>query len=138
MGNCHPMKIAVLSLLVCLPLVGVKAQSTNSVWVSDVLIKKSLDDLDNYYADVPSAVNCAKTKKMAERLICNSQYLQQAELLNTRAEAYAIENGTKKQLNHARFRGTIPIACTSENCVYEYFKSKTNDSLGGESPYYQP
>jgi hypothetical protein len=119
MRESYPVKMFVLSLLVGLVPINVTAQSTNPTWVSDALIKKSLDDLDNFYADVPSAVNCKKTKTMAERLICGNPYLQQAELLNTRAAVYAIENATKRQLDHEHFRGTIPRACTSETCIYD-------------------
>jgi hypothetical protein len=138
MRDGYSVKIFVLSLLAGLVPTNVTAQSTNPAWVSDALIKKSLDDLGDFYADVPSAVNCKNAKTMAERLICGNPYLQQAELLNTRADVYATENATKRQINHEHFRGIIPRACTSENCIYEYFKAKTNDSLGGESPYYNP
>jgi len=134
----YQINIIVFSMLVMLVPMHVEAQSANSGWVSDALIKKALDGLGDFYADVPSAINCSKAKKMAEKLICGNPYLAQAELLNTRAQAYAIENATKRQVEHQRFRGEIPIACTNEACIYDYFRNQTNASLGGDSPYYVP
>jgi hypothetical protein len=105
-------------------------------WVPESRLRQSLKEL-SFYADVPSAIDCRRPKNTAHKLICGSTYLQLAELLNTRADAYAIENATKIEVNHKRFRGKTPGACTSEQCIYEFFKAQTNVSLGGESPYYE-
>ena len=76
------------------------------------------------------------------KLICKNKYLSDMELLNNRAQVYAIENATKSEIEHQKYRGTIPAKCRSkatkngiEKCIYVFFKKNINDALGGESPF---
>lgn len=112
-----------------------QAQGAHPDWVPQAKVEKSLRNLGDFYGDISSAVNCRKPADKVEALICSSDYLTKAELLNTRASAYAYENGTKTEVDHKRYLGTLPRRCRTEQCVYAYFVKETNASLGGESPY---
>jgi uncharacterized protein len=98
-------------------------------------IDYKINQLNEFYGDVPSAIECGKPRTRAEELICADAFLRRAELLNSKAEAYAIENATKSELDHTRFVGHLPVRCTDKQCVYRYFENQTNKNLGGESPY---
>jgi hypothetical protein len=111
------------------------AQESRSNWAPLAKVEKSLRELNDHYGDISSAVNCRKPSSPVEKMICNNDYLSRAELLNTRASAYAWENGTKREVDHKRYLGKLPKRCTSEQCIYYFFVKETNDSLGGTSPY---
>lgn len=103
-------------------------------WFSEPDVVKALDSLSSY-RDVPQASNCAVPRCKVEQLICGNRLLKLAELLNTRADVYATENATKRELNHSRFKGRLPNSCITETCVFDSFRASTSDFLGGESPY---
>lgn len=118
-----------------------KVSSSNAVgfaqappWFSEVKVNKALASL-NSYQDVTPSANCTSPRSKAEQLICSNPSLRLAEVLNTRADIYATENATKRELNHRRFRGKLPTSCSTESCAFESFRSSTNDFLGGMSPY---
>lgn len=104
-------------------------------WVPLVRIEQRLKELDEFYGNIPSAVNCRTAMRGVERIICESDYLQRAELLSTRASAYAEENATKSEVNHKRYKGALPRQCTSEDCIYAFFMKKIDSAIGGMSPY---
>ena len=112
----------------------VVSNSQSPLWFSEAKINKALVFLSSYQ-DVPPSANCTSPRSKTEQLICSSPSLRLAEMLNTRADVYATENATKSELNHRRFRGKLPTSCFTVNCVFESFRSSTNDFLGGESPY---
>jgi uncharacterized protein len=97
-------------------------------WISDSLIRDALKKANEFYSDVPSSLNCKKQRKRIERLICKNRYLQRIELLSARAQAYAIENATKTEINHKSFVGEIPMNCKTEQCIYEFFAKRIESS----------
>jgi len=99
--------------------------------VTDQDLDRSLNGLEEYYGDVPSSVDCKIDKRLVVKLICNSKYLSDLELLNSRAQVYAIENATKSRIDHTRYQGDIPLECRSKVCIYEYYKKHIDDALGG-------
>lgn len=111
------------------------AGGTHLNWVPLAKIEKRLRELNDFYGDISSAVNCRKPSGPVEKMICGDDYLSRAELLNTRATAYAEENGTKREVDHKRYLGTLPKRCRTEQCIYNYFVEETNNALGGTSPY---
>ena len=100
-------------------------------WFSEPDVAKALDSLRSY-RDVPQASNCAASRRKVEQLICSNRLLKLAELLNTRADVYATENATKRELNHPRFKGSLPTSCATETCIFDSFRASTSDFLGGE------
>ncbi|WP_439816413.1 hypothetical protein [Zavarzinia sp. CC-PAN008] len=112
----------------------VNAQSTSRPSLD--ALKARLDFFEQFYGDVPSAIDCnAFNQSVATTLICRDEYLMVAELLNTRSMVYAIENATKMEVEHRKWRGALPIHCLSDECIFRWFRDQTNDSLGGMSPY---
>lgn len=105
-------------------------------------IQQAIDKLSSY-RDVPSAIDCKTTKNKAEKIICGSEYLMLMEKLNTRAAIYAYENATKIELNHNRQNAVEHSLIKNirklktEKEIRKAFIEYTNDSLGGESPYYK-
>jgi hypothetical protein len=59
-------------------------------WVPQTKIEYSPKNLADFYGNISSAVNCRRPANEGEAMICSSDYLTNAELLNTRASAYAI------------------------------------------------
>ncbi|CAA2137296.1 hypothetical protein [Methylobacterium bullatum] len=114
-----------------------EGQGGRSGWVPIERLKKSLDNLTKNYGDIKSAAQCQKPASKVDMIICDNGYLRTAEILHTRASAYMEENGTKREVNHLKFAGALPKKCTTEQCVYDFFKDGTNDALGGTSPYEQ-
>ncbi len=112
-----------------------EALKTHPSWVPLARVEQRLRELNDSYGDISSAVNCRRPADRVERMICASDYLSRAELLNTRASAYAEENATKSEVDHRRYLGKLPRRCTTEQCIYDYFVKETNTSLGGTSPY---
>lgn len=114
-----------------------EGQGAKTSWTPVMRLKKSIDDLVNNYGDIKTAAHCENPTEKVEKIICDNGYLRTAELLHTRASAYAEENGTKREVNHRKFVGRLPKKCDTEQCVYEFFRSGTNEFLGGSSPYEQ-
>ncbi len=112
----------------------VPALPQTPAWFSEDKANRSMAFL-NLYQDVPPAADCALQRTRVEKIICSNTNLRLAEVLNTRADIYATENGTKRELDHRRFKGKLPASCSTESCVFESFRKTTNDYLGGESPY---
>ncbi len=98
-------------------------------------IKNAIADLTQDYGDVNVALKCKSTKDKAEQLICSDNHLFLMYKLDAMAEVYAIENATKVPLEHGTHKPTIPN-CKDKRCLCNAFMESTNDSLGGESPYY--
>ena len=105
-------------------------------------IQETINKLSSYQ-DVPSSINCQTTKNKAEKIICASDYLMLMEKLDTRAAVYAYENATKNELAHNQKIATqYSLIKTirklkTEKAIRDAFIEHTNDSLGGESPYYK-
>lgn len=100
-------------------------------------IEQAIDELSQSYGDVPSSIYCNRPKNQAEILICRSPYLTLAELLSARSQAYGVENGTKREVNHRNFKARLPSRCSSETCILQFFAQQTNESNGAMSPYSQ-
>lgn len=109
--------------------------------VSAEKIKKAIAGLSSYQ-DVPSSINCKTTRNKAEKIVCGSEYLLLMEKLDTRAAVYAYENATKIELKHdlktaLKYSSIKDIRkLTTEQAIREAYINRTNDSLGGISPYY--
>lgn len=105
-------------------------------------INARLNELQQNYGDVPPRVDCDSLGSNAtsqERLICGNVSLRAAEALDARAYVYAHENATKGEVDHKTFdKGPLVESsekCVDEQCLCEALKRRTNDSLGGTSPY---
>jgi hypothetical protein len=131
---------AAAALVFASPTIAV-SQKTHYVYVPLKRIEQSLDNLKDFYGDISSGIDCTADRYLAARIICKSNYLQRLELLSSRAQAYAKENEPqgpnqiKEPIDHAKFRPDIPRSCRSIRCIYEFFKSKIDPPLGGESPF---
>jgi hypothetical protein len=98
------------------------------------------------YGDILSDISCDAPKITAQTLMCNASYekddlLWKMGRLDDMAWVYAYENGTKREVDHDDPpRDTAFIkerdACRDVQCVKAVLVRHTNDSLGGESPYY--
>lgn len=117
----------------------------SQVLAQDVPIEKIQEAVDKLssYQDVPSSINCQMAKSKAEKIICGSGYLTLMERLDTRAAVYAYENATKNELAHNQ-KTAIQYSLINkirklktDKAIRDAFIKHTNDSLGGESPYYK-
>lgn len=105
-------------------------------------IQEAVDKLPSY-KDVPSSIDCKTAKSKAEKIICGSSYLTLMERLDTRAAVYAYENATKNELPHNQKTAIKYSLITkirklkTDKAIRDAFIKHTNDSLGGESPYYK-
>jgi uncharacterized protein len=109
--------------------------------VSKAAIQKVINSLSDYQ-DVPSSIACKATVSQAEKIICADPLLLLMEKLDTMAAIYAVENGTKRELSHNR-RTVMEYSLLktirklkSADAIRRAYIENTNDSLGGESPYY--
>ena len=98
-------------------------------------IKGAVAEQLEFYGDVNLALKCKNPKSRTEALICADNHLFLMYKLNSMAEVYALENATKRPINHKTYKAMIPD-CKTKSCVCNAFVESTNDSLGGESPYY--
>lgn len=98
-------------------------------------IERAIADLAEDYGDVALALKCKNPRTDIERLICADEHLFSMYKLSTMAEVYARENATKAPLKHAAYKSALP-KCADKRCLCKAFMESTNDSLGGESPYY--
>ncbi len=105
-------------------------------------IKEAIESLNDYYGDVPASFSCKKEKKnKVEKMICENDFLQLMDELDTKAYVYAVENATRSEVDHKNFVDQEWIdnsrnKCTSVLCLCQAFMMHTNDSKGGTSPYY--
>ncbi len=132
---------------VCLALLALGLGSP--VWAGSCLdavrqadISNKLVTLKNSYGDVPSGLACHQPKSKAETLICAQDKLKSMALLDAQAYVYALENATGTEADHQRDQDTdwikqVRNQCADAECLCRAYKAHTNDSLGGESPYYR-
>lgn len=104
-------------------------------------VKRAIGELSEFYGDVPSCLDCQRQKKPIERLICQNSGLRLMEVLDTKAAVYAYENATKSETVHSKpdcsfVHKELSNNCVDAVCVCANLKEHTNDSRGGESPYY--
>lgn len=98
-------------------------------------IKSAIAAHSEYYGDVNLAIRCKAPQSETETLICTDKHLFLMYKLNSMAEVYAFENATKREIEHKTYKSAIP-ECKTKICICKAFIESTNDSLGGESPYY--
>ncbi|MCB6184671.1 hypothetical protein LIN78_14075 [Leeia sp. TBRC 13508] len=103
-------------------------------------IQSKIEQLNSSYKDVPSSIQCNRTKNAAEKKICGNKTLAAMEVLDTKAYVYATENATGSEVNHQKWKDDAWIKstrnrCSTEECICKNLSEHTNDSLGGESPY---
>ena len=101
-------------------------------------VQAALERLSDY-ADVPSSIDPARPGNGGERIVAADPELRLMELLDTRAAVYAIENATGQQVDHQSSREyalALDGLRTPQEIRLAYI-NRTNDSLGGESPYTQ-
>jgi hypothetical protein len=110
--------------------------------VSQAAIQKAIDNLSPEYKDVPSSISCKAPASQAEKIICADPLLRLMERLDTMASIYMVENGTHRPITHNRktvleesLIKTIRKLKSAEAIRKAYIEN-TNNSLGGESPYY--
>ena len=109
---------------------------------SEDKIKEAIESLNEYYGDVPASVSCKKEEKnTVEKMICENDFLQLMDELDTKAYVYAVENGTRSEVDHKTLVDQNWIEnsrnkCTSVLCLCQAFMVHTNDSKGGMSPYF--
>lgn len=99
-------------------------------------IQVSLDKLTSY-ADVGSSIDYLRPRNPGQRLVVADPTLRLMELLDTRAAVYAYENATKEKTDHnksGKFALSLEGMSRPEQIRAAYIK-RTNDSLGGMSPY---
>jgi hypothetical protein len=137
------MRTALLASLLILLLTGVagRAIAVDCPNVDVDKVKRAIGDLSDFYGDVPSCLDCQRQSKPIERLICQSSGLRLMEILDTKAAVYAYENATKTRTTHSKpdcsfVRKQLSDNCSDAVCVCANLKEHTNDSRGGESPYY--
>lgn len=104
-------------------------------------VKRAIGDLSDFYGDVPSCLDCQRQSKPIKRLICQNSGLRLMEIPDTKAAVYAYENASKTQTVHPKphrsfVRKELSNNCVDAVCVCANLKEHTNDSRGGESPYY--
>lgn len=119
-------------------LAGEKAEVDPATQTQIERVQSSLDRLDSY-ADVPSSIDFANPGNEGERLVAADEELRLMELLDTRAAVYAVENATKQEVDHtdsAKYALSLEGLDTPEKIRLAYM-NRTNESLGGESPYTQ-
>ena len=110
--------------------------------VDEAKLKDSINSINQFYGDVPPTVNCKKPANKAEQLICSSGILSSMEELDRKAYVYAIENGTKQEVDHKKTKSVqwirdVRNKCKDELCLCEAFQERIDANLGGESPYSQ-
>ncbi len=99
-------------------------------------IRASIASHEEYYSDVRLALDCDRASDPASELVCGHEQLYDMYRLETMASAYAWENASKVPVDHDHFDSRYVSKCETVECVCAEFASSTNDSLGGESPYY--
>ena len=109
--------------------------------IDEAAIKKAINSLPSY-KDVPSSLTCKPPASQAEKIICADARLRLMERLDTMASIYMVENGTHREISHDKrtvmresLIKTIRKLKTADQIRKAYIEN-TNDSLGGESPYY--
>lgn len=125
-----------LSLTSCIVMASPKEEPAG--WADPMKIFSALRDLDDFYGDVPSRINCYRPRNKAQTLICTDAYLSMAELYYSRRYIYMVENGTKRELDHKGFKIELPDSCTDKQCIYDFFKDSSIRSDDKQSPYYKP
>ncbi len=109
---------------------------------SEEKITEAIKSLNDFYGDVPASVNCKKEEKSeVEKIICENNFLQLMDELDTKAHVYAVENATKSEVDHKTLVDQDWIEssrnkCTSVLCLCQAFMMHTNDNKGGDSPYF--
>jgi hypothetical protein len=110
--------------------------------VKEAAIKKAIASLSPDYDNVPSSISCKAPGTPAEKIICADKVLQLMEILDSRAAIYMIENGTKREIPHNK-TSVVKYSLiktiqklNSPQAIRKAYINNTNDSLGGESPYY--
>ncbi|MFN8611681.1 MAG: hypothetical protein U0931_29315 [Vulcanimicrobiota bacterium] len=91
------------------------------------------------YSDVASSLVYTKPANPAQALVAADPGLRLMELLDTRAALYAVENATKRQVDHRRPQAyALSLQeLTTVQQVRQAYIDHTNESLGGMSPYSQ-
>jgi len=109
--------------------------------VSKAAIQKAINNLTDYQ-DVPSSISCKAAATQAEKIICADPLLRLMERLDTMASIYMVENGTHRGIPHNR-RSVLENSSIKEirklktaDAIRKAYIESTNESLGGESPYY--
>jgi hypothetical protein len=128
-------RVVVAVVFVAFTTASANSLETQKKVVTDLDLRRSLKVYEELYGDVPSSIDCINDKRLVTKLICGNKFLSDMELLDRRAQVYAMENATKSEVDHQKYRGTIPIKCRSRKCIYLFFKKRINDALGGESPF---
>jgi hypothetical protein len=112
------------------------AQPVDQGYVLAQKISESLRTLDEYYRDVKVNVNCKRDRYAVAKIVCRDKYLYDLATLNSKSRAFSIENATHSKINHKRSYGRIPPAtCLTKKCIYEFYKSEINASMGDVSPF---
>lgn len=115
---------------------------SNAQKIDEAKIKEAIDGLSHDYKDVPSSLTCKPPASEAEKIICSDRILLLMERLDTMASIYMVENGTHHPISHNKRTVmqdslilTIRKLKTADQIRKAYIEN-TNNSLGGESPYY--
>jgi hypothetical protein len=112
------------------------AQTSDPGYVSSQKIDKALRTLDEYYSDVKAKINCHRDRYVVAKIICRNKYLYDLATLNSKAHAYAMENAAGSLIDHKKGYGGIPpLTCLTKKCIYAFYKSEINASLGDISPF---
>jgi hypothetical protein len=98
--------------------------------------------LESSYNDVLSDISCDAPTLPAHQILCDDPLLWDMEVLNTWAWVYATENATGQETDHGNPPRDADVlarrdACTDAACLCDVLIEKTNESLGGMSPYPQ-
>lgn len=117
------------------------AVCVNAQEVSKAAIQNAINNLTDYQ-DVPSSISCKAATSKAEKIICADPLLRLMERLDTMASIYMVENGTHRGIPHNR-RSVLENSLIKEirklksaDAIRKAYIENTNESLGGESPYY--
>lgn len=93
-----------------------------------------------HYSDVGSSIDDARPANPGQALVAADPGLRLMELLDTRAAMYAYENATKQEADHSspqKFALALEGLTTREQIRAAYVR-RSNDHLGGLSPYLEP
>jgi hypothetical protein len=109
---------------------------TPTAQVDQAQLQMALNKLTQY-ADVGSCINYAKPANAAQAMVASDPGLRLMELLDTRAAVYAHENATKQQVDHAKSQsfGLDIARFSSAEQIRQAYRQRTNQHLGGMSPY---
>ena len=110
--------------------------------------EKLLHSNYQFYNDVPNIINCKDNIKrpLPIQKICKDKKLLEIFNLLSKANVYAYENATHKEVNHRtfnkknlhiNFKKYIEKGKLNVNQLSFDLKKKIEDFLGGESPYFK-